>query len=99
MIRRREAPGNRCTVTFTIGVCTGLTRSARRAFNGAKGTHRLADKGLDPGWDYNVGAKALAHTQDLMAEKIAVMPAEFQAAVNAAMKAAAATMAASQAPG
>ena len=43
MIRRREAPGDRRTATFTIGVGTGLTQSAHRAFNGANGNHRLSN--------------------------------------------------------
>jgi hypothetical protein len=43
LIRRREAPGDRFAATFTIGVCTGLTQSAHRAFNGTKGNHRLSN--------------------------------------------------------
>jgi len=40
--RRPEAPGDRCRGTFTIRVCTGLTQSAHRVFNGTKDNHRLS---------------------------------------------------------
>ena len=45
LIRRREAPGDQNTATFTIEVCTGPTQSAHRAFNGANGNHRLRNHG------------------------------------------------------
>jgi len=43
LVRRREAPGSPQRVAFTIRGCNELTRSAHRAFNGAKGTHRLSN--------------------------------------------------------
>ena len=43
LIRRREAPGGPQRATFTIRGCTELTRSAHRAFNDAKGNHRLSN--------------------------------------------------------
>ena len=43
LIRRREAPGNPQRAAFTIRGCNKLTHSAHRAFNGAKGTHRLSN--------------------------------------------------------
>ena len=43
LIRRREAPGGPKRATFTIRGCTQLTLCAHRAFNGAKGNHRLSN--------------------------------------------------------
>jgi hypothetical protein len=43
LIRRREAPGGPQGVAFTIRDCTELTQSAHRAFNDAKGNHRLSN--------------------------------------------------------
>jgi len=45
LIRRREAPGGPKQATFTIRVCPELTQCAHRAFNGAKGNHRLSNHG------------------------------------------------------
>ncbi len=45
MVRHREAPGGPQRVSFTIRGCTELTQNTYRAFNGARGTHRISNHG------------------------------------------------------
>lgn len=50
--------------------------------NPRTGDVRRVPEGLDPGWDHNAGKDSYAKIKDVMAEKIAALPAEYQAAVR-----------------